>query len=297
MGRVSVASGFRSWRWEGREIVALRGGIPISDRGFRYGEHLFESLAVRNGRVLLAREHLALLDEAARRNGFPFARALRTALAQFCKGEGARLSDGMLRIYLTAGEGGPASPVTAPDCYLAWERTHFPSDAEREAGYSLVTLPGRATARWGEKSGNYLAHCDALREARALGADEGLVTGDRGEVVSCATGNVIVWLKRGNRVKAFTPSPSSGARMGALLGWVRTVADVGERSLGAEDLSRAMAMAVTNSRLGVMPVARLDGRDLPDSSRPLGLSRLFTKSHGCDAGKSAGKSSAKRSPR
>jgi branched-subunit amino acid aminotransferase/4-amino-4-deoxychorismate lyase len=282
MGAASSTASFRCWHWIGEGIVPLRGGIPLSDRGFRYGEHLFESLAVRRGRVLLAREHLALLREAAARRRFPFPKGLPSALSRFFRDTASRLSDGMIRIYLTAGPGAPASPVHSPAFFITWEGTPFPTVADLERGYALATLEGRAgeswgeaSVPWGEKSGNYLHHCDALREARQTGADEGLVTDQRGHAVSCTMGNLLVWMRMGKALRVFTPPPSSGARRGALLGWVRGRINVVERDLSGRDLSKVIAMAVTNSRIGVMPVVSLDGSPMPDLASPRELALRY----------------------
>jgi branched-subunit amino acid aminotransferase/4-amino-4-deoxychorismate lyase len=61
------------------------------------------------------------------------------------------------------------------------------------------------------------------------------------------------------------------------VGWLRRFRDVGERNLSARDLTRVVSAAVTNSRIGVMPVARIDGRELPDLSLPLELSDFYRK--------------------
>ena len=90
-------SGVRAWTLadgsfrEGAEV-------PVTDRGFRYGMSVFETLAVRNGRMLFLRQHLAALESACTLAGFPADGA--DALMEL---EG--LSDGLLRIYVTAGDG------------------------------------------------------------------------------------------------------------------------------------------------------------------------------------------------
>jgi branched-subunit amino acid aminotransferase/4-amino-4-deoxychorismate lyase len=270
---------FRSWRADGAGIVAHRGGIPLDDRGFRYGQHLFESIAVRCGSVLLAREHLESLKAAAARQGIPCSRALSKSLGSFL--ESVSLADGMLRIYLTAGSGAPAAPVLRPGCYLTWEATHFPSDADIAKGYRLITLKQfPARAGWGEKSGNYGAHLDALANVRAKGADEGVVLDERGRVISCAMANLLVWLPSRTGSVLCTPSSSLGARSGTLLGWVRRRMNVEERALTPADLRRAVALAVTNSRLGVMPVASFDGKQLPDRFPSLALALDYLRLHG-----------------
>jgi len=268
---------FQTWRLEGSSVVLSQGGVPLSDRGFRYGEHFFESLAVRDGRVLLLREHLSNLSEAVAASGWPFPKTIRTALRSFCSS--VQLPDGMLRIYLTAGAGAPGAPVRKPECYLTWEETCFPSEADLSKGISLVTLKHPiADDGWGVKSGNYLRHLKALRLARTGGADEGIVLDDKGCVISCAMGNLLVWLP--SRREPLLCTPSRGARSGAVLGWVRQHAVVKDRHLKLPDLRSATALAVTNSRLGVMPVASLDGKDLTDSSSVRSLASAYLRSHG-----------------
>ena len=278
---------FRSWRWNGQEIRPFRGGIPLDDRGFRYGQHIFESIAVRNGSPILGSEHLSLLATAAKRKGIPLLPSLVAAFRNFLRDRSLR--DGMLRIYLTAGPGAPASPVRNPGCFLTWEAARFPGPVDVAAGIRLATLGKPFTGggwgeSWGEKSGNYAAHILALESARAEGvasADEGIVLDQAGKVLSCAMGNLLVWMTAKPGVLLCTPSTSDqGARSGAVLGWVRGHATVLERDLRMPDLRRAVAMAVTNSRIGVMPVSSLDGSEWRDPSLSLALAQEYLRSHG-----------------
>jgi branched-subunit amino acid aminotransferase/4-amino-4-deoxychorismate lyase len=268
---------FRTWRLNGTIVAPWRGGVPLADRGFRYGEHFFESLAVRDGKVLLVGEHLANLSAAASAAGRPFPRTIRKALLTFC--DKARLADGMLRIYLTAGAGAPGAPVTKSECYLMWEQTPFPSEKDLARGIVLTSLNHPVAGEgWGVKSGNYLPHLEALRRARAAGADEGIVFDDRGRAVSCAMGNLLVWLPSGKGPSLCTPS--GGARPGAVLSWVSQNAVVKGRFLGVDDLRRATAIAATNSRIGVMPVASLDGKPVSDPTPAVNLAFSYLRSHG-----------------
>ena len=281
MSRRSISSG-RFWRWEAGAIRSSRSGIPLSDRGFRYGQHVFESIAVRGGRVLLGTEHLRLLAAAARRHRIPCPSGLLAALDTFL--DTASLADGMLRIYLTAGPGTPGGEVVSPGCYLSWEASPFPSERDLEKGYALKLVEKTvAGAGWHEKSGNYAVHLEAFREARKSGCDEGIVCDDRGRVVSCAMGNLLVWLPCREKVGGIvllTPSGESEARAGAVLGWVKRSARAAAADLQGSDLRRAAALAVTNSRIGVMPVASLDGRKLPRPDLALRLARRYLSRHG-----------------
>jgi len=278
---------FRAWHWKGEGILPCSGNIPLADRGFRYGEHVFESIAARDGKFLLADEHLALLGEAAKRQELKLSRGLAAGLRRFFSK--MKLDDGMLRIYLTAGPGAPGAPVQKSPCYLTWEAARFPTQAELIKGFSLCSLKKPADgATWGEKSGNYAPHLQALREARGLGADEAVVVDARGRILSCAMGNLLIWMKSprssGSPVLC-TPPASMGARRGALLSWVARNTLVEEREFRKKDLERALALAVTNSRLGVMPVAQCDGREPSDFSLSINLAREYLRYASTTSGK------------
>ena len=48
------------WVWNGREFAAAD-SVPLTDRGFRYGMSLFESVAVEHGKAEFWAEHLQRL--------------------------------------------------------------------------------------------------------------------------------------------------------------------------------------------------------------------------------------------
>lgn len=275
------------WHWNGENIVPFDGRISLLDRGFRYGQHLFETLAVRKGKLLFAEEHQALLTEAAERNKFPFSASWQQALRDFLQNES--FADGLLRIYLTAGEGKIGSPIVAPNLLLTWEESLFPTVDELKKGITLATLnhekvkqewgihDGFTTARWGEKDGNYGDHVRALEQAYSMGAQEGIVLSSSGEAVSAVMANLIVWIEptyaEQTPIEMISPWTRL-ARRGVVLQWVEKNSNLKYGSLSEFHLKHALAMAITNSRLGVMPVASIDGKKF---SQPQLAERLAFK--------------------
>lgn len=241
-------------------------GVPLSDRGFRYGQHLFETLAVRDGRLLFFKEHWMRLIAAAKKHRFPIDAAWHQGVSHFLNKESWH--DGLLRIFLTAGEGAAGSPVIKPQLFLFWETVDFSSKEKLEEGIKVVSLEQLiGTTSWGQKTGNYWEHIKALEAARQRDAEEGLVFDKEGFLISATMANVILWLEDGSMV---TPSRTRGARDGVILEQVRQhFPKLIETDLTQESLKKAVAMAVTNSRLGVMPVAVLDGRKLSRFSLPI----------------------------
>ncbi|MFI0347955.1 MAG: aminotransferase class IV [Chthoniobacterales bacterium] len=269
------------WRWNGQSIVPCDGRVLVRDRGFRYGQHFFETLAIRNKKVLFLKEHVALLLQAAELHQFPFTASCQQALLKFFKNES--FSDGLLRIYLTAGEGSVATPVIAPNLLLTWEESVFPTADELKKGIPLVTLNDEViTKNWGEKNGNYWNHVQALEKARAMGAREGVVSGSCGLVISAAMANLLIWMEEdhgGEKVIQLLAPAHACARKGVVLAWVKKNSVMKSVDLSKIQLKRAIALAITNSRWGVMPVATLDGKPLPQPELAEKLALNYLAAH------------------
>ena len=45
------------WQWNDDRFLSVA-GVPFTDRGFRYGMSVFESIVIHNGRPVFLREHL-----------------------------------------------------------------------------------------------------------------------------------------------------------------------------------------------------------------------------------------------
>jgi branched-subunit amino acid aminotransferase/4-amino-4-deoxychorismate lyase len=240
-----------AWFWNGTafEPAAF---VPLSDRGFRYGMSLFESVRVWDGRVSLWEQHrLRLLGMCAERE-FPVnERAIGRAVEVF---ETAAIN-GLGRIYVTAGDGGPAAACTEPRIFLLLEAR----EPEREESWEIRFHDDTYHPLFGGlKTANYWFNGDALAQARAFGFDEALLFNDRAELVSACCANVFIVRDE----KILTPSRGSGCRPGIVREWVIKRRKVEERRLRREDVVKADEIFLTSSWLGVMPVATLEGRPL-----------------------------------
>ena len=248
----------KSWVWNGGAFESAA-CVPISDRGFRHGMSLFESMAVRDGAIEFWPQHQQRILAACAERDFPMPEAAVAAAGAVFESAGV---NGFARIYVTAGDGGPASPVTAPRVFLFIE----PREPEREDCWSLCFHDDFYRPLFGGlKTANYWFNADALAQARRRGCDEALLFNDRAELVSACCANV--FLLPGDRLS--TPARSSGARTGVIREWVIARRKVGERRLRREDVTSADEIFLTNSWLGIQPVATLEGRPLgPRSAAP-----------------------------
>lgn len=223
----------RDGAWIGAEA------LPFTDRGVRYGMSVFETIGVREGRALLLEAHAARLAAAVRELlGIDIDPALPPLDA------GAR---GILRLYVTAGDGSPTDPVSKPRLFALFEtlRGELPDFQTAR----LHTDPVAPFAR-GAKTGNYWMQCAAQSAARAAGFDHALLCDREGHLLCGAMGNIF-FVHEGQLCTASSELP---VRPGVMREWVMTQEKVQEVRFKALDLDKVGEIFLTNSRLGVMPL-------------------------------------------
>ena len=263
----------KSWLWTGNSFEQAD-SLPLTDRGFRYGMSLFESMRVWNGRIEFWPQHQQRLLSACAERDFPLPESALNAAGSVFEDAGM---NGFARVYVTAGDGAPTAPVSAPRIFLFIE----PREPEREESWDLCFHDDPCHPIFGGlKTANYWFNTAALAHARSRGFNEALLFNDFGEVLSTCCANVFV--VQGDRV--LTPPRGSGCRMGVIREWVIKRRKVEERRLRREDIVNAEEIFLTNSWLGVMPIATLEGRPLgPQNIGPKLASEIERQREGTES--------------
>jgi len=242
--------------------------LPLPDRGLDYGDGLFETCAVVDGRVELLDAHLDRLALGCERLDLPMPE--RDLLA----GEMARLAHGrdaaVLRLQLTRGGGGRGYAPPAPTQVRrllglsAWpeDLVRFDDHGLRLCTCELRLAPQPALA--GIKHLNRLEQVLAAREVQAMGCDEGLLLDTEGQVIEGTRSNLFLIGGDGALV---TPDLSrcgvAGVMRGALLECCAAAGIAcAVRPVTVEELHAAAGLLLSNSLIGLCPVAELDGRPL-----------------------------------
>ena len=157
---------------------------------------------------------------------------------------------------MTAGDGSPAATAEQARIFVLLENRTPPSSDD---AWEITLHDESYHAPFGGlKTGNYWFNCDAFAQATRRGFDETLLFNDRAELVSASMANVFV--VRDDHIS--TPPRTSGARAGVIRDWVIKRRNVSERRLRCEDVINADEIFLTNSWIGVMPVATIEGRPL-----------------------------------
>ena len=241
--------------------------IDADDRGFTLGDGLFETVLWENGALAAFEAHVPRLIAGCATLGLPApdGEALESAAIAAIEQAGLQTTRAAVRLTWTAGSGGRG---------LDRPTRVMPRLIATAAASPKPTTPARlivSTIRRNEsspasrlKSLAYLDNVLARREARATGADEGLMLNNRGEIACAAAANVF-WFERETLV---TPA----LECGVLDGIMRAVVIERARGLGWEvredrapvaALTDATGVFLTNSLIGIRPVGTLGGRAVP----------------------------------
>ncbi len=248
--------------------------VPVLDRGFLFGEGVYETLRTYNRKPFLLDRHLARLRASAERialepplDDTAFAMRIQTTMrAVDAPGERS------IRLLLTRGAGELSYDLAncPPPTVVIIVRPHaeIPADvAERGIGIVLSSVmrnhPEALSPRI--KSNNLLNNALAMQEAHRAGATEALMCNHRGELAECAQSNF--FLVRGDA--ALTPPIAAGILEGVTRNFVFEVgASVGipvrEETLRPADLATADELFVTSTTREVLAVTRVDRRPVAD---------------------------------
>lgn len=262
----------------GRPLEPGEATVSVFDRGFLYGDSVYETMRTAGGHAVEMTRHLDRLRRSAAGIGLeiPFSdAALRAAIAETHAATGN--PDSYVRVMVTRGAGPlqldprvSASPVLV----VLVQELKLPTPTLYEAGLSVrIVDVHKISARSLDpslKTGNYLNSIQALRQAAASAAEDAIMCNAAGHVAEGATSNVFM-VKAG---RVITPSLATGLLEGITRALViRLAGDLGiecsEGVVWPDQLRAADELFLTSSVRGLMPVTTLDGAPLGAGPGPL----------------------------
>lgn len=272
-----MSSEGRALVWiDGAPIPAAEARVPVFDRGFLYGDSVYEVTRALSGVAFALDEHLDRLERSAQ--GLlmrtPARAAIKKAVVDTIAA--SKLDDAYVRIVVTRGAGEIALDPAAADepRLIVIVRPPKPPGPEAYRDGVEVAIVGRTRYAPGVptstvdpqvKSGNYLGSVMAVAEARKRGAYEAILCDNVGRLTEGSSSNF--FLVRGGWVS--TPPLSVGLLEGITRRKVLQILAAekirsAEQPLWPIDLHRADEAFLTSSVRGVVPIARADGEPIGD---------------------------------
>jgi branched-chain amino acid aminotransferase len=256
---------------DGKLSSAEQAVVSVFDRGFLYGDSVFETIRTYGGRPYALEEHLERLKWSAGRVFIRLPVETETLRAEVEQALGAAgNAESMIRIMVTRGRGELGlDPDLAenPTRVVIVSPLKTPPAEAYERGIGVVTFRTQrladATDAAGAKIANYLIAVLATREARRAGALEALIVDNHGQVVEGTSSNVFQVIDR----KLSTPPEHLGILPGITRGRVLELArrlgiEVEHRALTIDELCRADEVFVSSTLREILPVVRIDQTEI-----------------------------------
>jgi branched-subunit amino acid aminotransferase/4-amino-4-deoxychorismate lyase len=241
----------------GEFLPAADARVSVTDRGFRFGDGVFETIRHTRGQPYQWQLHLNRLDAglAALRIAPPDV-DWRTVANEMISRNGA--DDGFLRLAVTRGSG---SKGYVPDAGITptWVMEYLPPSALPTHPCKLwVTSIQRAPLAalpTNHKLAHGISNTLALLDAHENGCDEALMLSSANKLCEAASANLF-WIKDNI---LFTPALSTGCLAGTTRDAILRLSPIPVQEVVAEldTLATAEAVFLSNTRLGIWPVQTL----------------------------------------
>lgn len=271
----SMASDYIQACTNGRLHDAREAAIAPLNRGFLYGDAIYEVWRTYHGVIFAWDEHWRRLEQSAEALHFALPFSATAALAEIHRAVAAHRAvagakgDLYIRLQITRG-GGPigldVGLADRADYVILVQANKAHPAAVLKDGLKLSVATGlrrnpadALNPAW--KTGNYLNNILCLREARARGADEVVILNQAGEVTEAAVSNI--GFVRGGVV--VTPPMSAGILGGItrelVLGRVAAKAGLTarEETIRPADFAALDECFLLSTTKDVTPVGAIDG--------------------------------------
>ncbi|MDR3385088.1 D-amino acid aminotransferase [Cupriavidus basilensis] len=258
------------------EIVYLNGEltplsearVPVLDRGFIFGDGVYEVVPIYAGKPFRLPQHLARLARSLDTIGIPNPHTDAQWMALIDRVVQANgLADQMVYIQVTRGVARRthAFPKTVtPTVLIMTNPMSLPSAAMREKGVACVTAQDKRWLHCQVKSTSLLGNVLAAQNAVENDATETIQFRD-GMLTEASASNV--WVVSKGRVSA--PPKDNLILEGIRYGWMEELCAALDISLDARRISRDEVMGadevlLTSASKEILPVVTIDGKTIGD---------------------------------
>jgi D-alanine transaminase len=242
--------------------------ISALDRGFLFGDSIYEVLRIYRGKPWMLEEHWRRLGrslESIRIRGVNLEQLKQRMLQTIAAGP---FQEATAYIQVTRGSAPRSHPFPAgatPLEFLFVQEFHDAYHEARDKGTSVITYPDIRWERCDIKSTNLLANVFAAQAAREAGCIEALLFMPDGTLTEASHSSFFGVLDG-----ALLTTPTSNAILpGITRGLVLSLCSragipVREQSLNRSDLERVSELFLTGTTVEVLPIVTVDSKNVAD---------------------------------
>ena len=267
----------------GRYVPQLDASVNIEDRGYQFGDGIYEVVHLFDGRFIDEDLHLDRLERSLREIQLPMPMpraSLRMVLREVARRN--RVTEGLLYMQVTRGvarrdHAFPNKPIPPALVVTVKRIAPYPTNVDRW-GAAAITMPDLRWARCDIKTVNLLPNCLARQAAREKGAIEAVLYDEASGMVTegAATSFWIVDASGTIRTRPLSDAILPGCTRAALMAELR---DAGiafeEREFSMEELRRAREAFITSATSFVKPITKVDGMPVGDGEVGPVVRKLF----------------------
>jgi D-alanine transaminase len=256
--------------------------VPIWDRGFLFGDAVYEVCRIYRGRSWLEDEHMARLRRSLaemRIGPVDFARLARRMHETIAA---SGVEEGTIYVQITRGvaprlHAFPDPPVEPTEVIVVRPYDDAATARLRESGVPVVSQPDWRWRRCDVKSTNLLANVLANQAAHEANAYEAVLFGPDGNITE-ATHSSLLWVRDG-RLEGTPEGPGilpGTTRLAVLPLAASEGIPFAEATISLDDLRAADEILLSGTTIEVLPVVAIDGRPVGDG-QPGPLTRRLQK--------------------
>ncbi len=252
----------------GKYMPLNQAKVSVEDRGYQFGDGVYEVLRAYAGRLFYLEDHLSRLEISTKAIGltlvYPRKRwrtILQTALRR------SRLSEAKIYIQITRGvaprdHSFPGKP--RPNVVVTVRAIEPVSPSVRRKGVSVITLPDQRWGRCDIKSINLLPNLLARQKARAVRAFEAVFVRD-GMVMEGAGCNIFAVIQGQVITPPKGPAILSGITRDLAIELAREEGiPFLEKAISLSNLMSAEEFFLTGTTIEILPAVKVDGKPIGD---------------------------------
>ncbi len=251
----------------GQTFLPQDATIPVLDRGFLFGDNIFEVFVAFDNTVLDLIPHLERLRLSAEKHGIPVPWSNQELEFEiYSLVESCAADKKYVRLVVTRGYG---MSLYTPETSIP-NKVIYCLPAKQEAsevhsrGIRLKHKPAYFTERGASaKTGNYIRSITALKQIKAEGFDDVLWTNSDQEITEASTANIFLIGREGDLVEIATPPAASGLLLGITRSRIMQLLEnagikVTERVITNDEIPRFDEGFLCSTVRGLIPIQAID---------------------------------------